>query len=54
MERRRGWTRRGRKGRFRYYDARGIEIRDEAKLARIEKLVIPPAWTDVWISPRPT
>jgi len=53
MERRRGWTRRGRKGRFRYYDARGMEIRDEAKLERIEKLVIPPAWKDVWISPRP-
>jgi DNA topoisomerase-1 len=54
MERRRGWTRRGRKGRFRYHDARGVEIRDEAKLERIAKLVIPPAWTDVWISPSPT
>ena len=30
-----------------------MEIRDEAKLERIEKLVIPPAWKDVWISPRP-
>jgi DNA topoisomerase IB len=27
-------------------------IKDEAKLARIEALVIPPAWKDVWISPR--
>jgi DNA topoisomerase-1 len=27
---------------------------DEAKLARIESLVIPPAWKDVWISPSPT
>ena len=26
-------------------------IRDEEVLARIRKLVIPPAWTDVWISP---
>src|SRR5207248_6982824 len=26
---------------------------DEAKLARIQSLVIPPAWKDVWISPRP-
>jgi len=54
MERRRGWTRCGRKGRFRYYDGRGAEIRDETKLARIAKLVIPPAWTDVWVSPSST
>ena len=26
-------------------------MRDEAALARIRKLAIPPAWTDVWISP---
>ena len=42
----------GSKRRFRYVDARGREITDEAKLARIEALVIPPAWRDVWISPR--
>jgi len=49
-----GWTRTGRKGAFCYLDARGRPIRDEAKLARIERLVIPPAWSDVWISPSPT
>jgi DNA topoisomerase IB len=43
----------GSKGRFRYVDARGNQITDPAKLARIESLVIPPAWRDVWISPRP-
>jgi DNA topoisomerase-1 len=43
----------GSKGRFRYVDARGNRITDEAKLARIGALVIPPAWKDVWISPRP-
>ena len=43
----------GRKGRFRYVDARGKRITDPAKLERIEALVIPPAWKDVWISPRP-
>ena len=48
-----GWTRRGRKGRFRYLDAKGRRIADEIQLARIESLAIPPAWTDVWISPRP-
>jgi DNA topoisomerase-1 len=46
-----GWTRKGRKGSFRYYDAAGREIRDADRLERIEKLVIPPAWRDVWIAP---
>jgi DNA topoisomerase-1 len=48
----RGWTRKGRKGRFRYYDQLGAEITDPAKLERIEKLAIPPAWKGVSISPR--
>jgi DNA topoisomerase I len=48
------WTRRGRKGSFRYLDQRGREIRDPAKLERIEKLAIPPAWKDVRISPSRT
>jgi DNA topoisomerase IB len=47
-----GWRRAGSKGRFRYLDARGNRITDPAKIARIESLVIPPAWRDVWISPR--
>ncbi|HEY8877423.1 MAG TPA: DNA topoisomerase IB [Roseateles sp.] len=38
-------------GGFRYRDARGRLIRDEATLARIRKLAIPPAWQQVWISP---
>jgi DNA topoisomerase I len=37
---------------FRYLDSRGSRITDPAKLQRIESLVIPPAWRDVWISPR--
>src|SRR3954465_8619151 len=53
MASRGGWTRRGSSGRFRYVDARGNRITDEAKLARIEALRIPPAWRDVRISPRP-
>jgi DNA topoisomerase I len=53
MARRGGWHRTGRKGRFRYLDSRGKQITDPMKLARIEELVIPPAWKDVWISPRP-
>jgi len=45
-----GWTRKGSKRRFRYFDAHGREITDEQKLDRVRALAIPPAWTDVWIS----
>jgi DNA topoisomerase-1 len=45
------WTRKGRKGAFRYYDANGKQINDAATIERIEKLAIPPAWKDVQISP---
>jgi DNA topoisomerase-1 len=34
---------------FRYYDSRGRLVRDPAVLRRIQSLVIPPAWKDVWI-----
>jgi DNA topoisomerase-1 len=47
-----GWRREGRR-RFRYVDARGKRIADPAKVERIEALAIPPAWSDVRISPRP-
>jgi DNA topoisomerase-1 len=46
-----GWTRKGRKGAFRYFDQAGKLITDPAKIERIEKLAIPPAWKNVWISP---
>ncbi len=36
-----------------YQGPDGKPIADEATLDRIRALVIPPAWTDVWISPRP-
>ena len=50
-----GWRRRGSKSRgFRYENGRGREITDPAKLERIERLRIPPAWRDVRISPRPS
>jgi DNA topoisomerase IB len=45
--------RRIRRGRgFSYVDASGAPISDEDR-ERISKLVIPPAWRDVWISPYP-
>jgi DNA topoisomerase I len=53
MARKGGWRRKGRKGNFHYVDSRGKRINDPEKLERIESLVIPPAWKDVWISPRP-
>jgi DNA topoisomerase I len=53
MARRGGWRRVGSRRRFRYEDSRGRQITDPDKLRRIEELVIPPAWRDVWISPRP-
>ncbi len=36
---------------FRYQDAQGRWIDDEAELARIRRLAIPPAYTEVWICP---
>jgi DNA topoisomerase I len=49
---RRGWRRLGRT-RFRYVNARGAAITDDEQLERIAALAIPPAWSDVWISPNP-
>jgi len=34
---------------FRYVDASGHAIKDRDQLKRIQQLVIPPAWRDVWI-----
>ena len=46
--------RRKRHGRgFTYTDPDGQVIRDRATLRRFRSLVIPPAWTDVWICPDP-
>jgi DNA topoisomerase I len=53
MARKGGWRRVGSRRYFRYEDARGRRITDEAQLERLGSLAIPPAWKDVWISPRP-
>ncbi len=43
-----------RRGRgFAYRDGAGAFVRDQAVLARIRQLVIPPAWTEVWICADP-
>jgi len=38
---------------FRYAKPDGMRVGDPAALKRIKSLVIPPAWTDVWICPQP-
>ena len=36
---------------YQYFDAKGERITDEKTLERIHSMVIPPAWTEVWICP---
>ena len=48
-----GFSRRLKGTKFQYLDAKGNLVTDEKTLDRIRKLVIPPAWTDVWICPSP-
>ncbi|WP_263145675.1 DNA topoisomerase IB [Pseudomonas sp. RIT-PI-AD] len=44
-----GIRRRLLRGKFAYFDEHNQRIRDEETIKRINKLVIPPAYTDVWI-----
>jgi DNA topoisomerase I len=48
-----GFRRIGTAKRFRYLDTNGHVIANPETLKRIQRLAIPPAWTDVWICPRP-
>jgi DNA topoisomerase-1 len=48
-----GIYRKGKSGHFFYEDASGHKVKDEDILQRIASLVLPPAWTSVWISPKP-
>ena len=45
--------RRKRGGRYVYLDPRGATIRNPAAIKRYKALAVPPAYTDVWISPDP-
>lgn len=47
-----GIYRKGEIGKFYYEDHKGIKVSEQVVLERIQKLVLPPAWTDVWISPK--
>src|SRR5258705_6539543 len=52
-ERTAGIRRRGRNNRFRYVDPAGRTITNSTERQRIRSLVIPPAWTNVWICTDP-
>jgi DNA topoisomerase-1 len=45
-----GIYRKGKPGKFYYEDKNGDKITDEAQLNRVKALVLPPAWTSVWIA----
>ncbi|KQQ62352.1 DNA topoisomerase [Pseudomonas sp. Leaf127] len=48
-----GFSRKILRGKFAYFDLDGQHIRDQAEIERINALVIPPAYTDVWICADP-
>jgi DNA topoisomerase-1 len=47
-----GYYRKRRGNGFSYVDETGTTVKDKEILARIKKLVIPPAWKNVWIAPK--
>jgi DNA topoisomerase I len=48
-----GYTRKRKGEDFNYFDTEGKRIHDEARLLRLRRLAIPPAYTDVWICASP-
>lgn len=46
-----GYYRKQKDNGFSYVNEEGKSVKDKITLERIKKLVIPPAWQDVWISP---
>lgn len=48
-----GFSRKILRGKFAYFDTQGQRIREQAEIDRINALVIPPAYTDVWICADP-
>lgn len=41
------------RGKFQYFDAKGIRIEDAKEIQRLNALAVPPAYTDVWICADP-
>src|SRR5690349_9716597 len=48
-----GYTRRRRGKGWSYLDSDGARITDPSVIERLNALVLPPAWRDVWICPWP-
>lgn len=48
-----GIRRKGAPKRFWYVGPKGEKLREGKTVQRIRAFAIPPAWTDVWISPDP-
>lgn len=48
-----GFSRQKSGDKFNYYNTDGKQIKEASDIERLEKLVIPPAWENVWISPKP-
>jgi DNA topoisomerase-1 len=48
-----GYQRKQKGEKFQFFDLVGKRIDDSKELDRIAALVIPPAWKEVWISPKP-
>jgi DNA topoisomerase-1 len=48
-----GYTRKPKGDGFEYFDTDGKRIRDEQRILRINRLAIPPAYSNVWICPSP-
>jgi len=46
-----GYTRKKAGKGWSYYNADGVLVKDKGLIARFNKLVIPPAYTNIWISP---
>lgn len=47
-----GIQRQRNKSLFRYFDTKGNELTDSDTLTRIKSMALPPAWENVWISPK--
>ena len=50
-DRQRGYTRACKGKHFVFFDTKGKPVKEEAEIARIRKLAVPPAYKDVWICP---
>jgi DNA topoisomerase-1 len=48
-----GYTRKRKGDGFEYFDTEGKRIRDETRVLRLNRLAVPPAYTDVWLCPSP-